>query len=74
MKKYEEILKTVQDILEDEETIDSIMKQYNKKTETKEEYKVNRKKRILQLLTIAEYQKMITLRLSVGPEQDTQYT
>ena len=32
----------------------SIMKQYNKKTETKEEFIVNRKKRILQLLALPE--------------------
>ena len=30
------------------------MKQYNKESETKEEYAINRKKRILQLLAIAE--------------------
>ena len=40
--------------MEDNEIIQSIMKQYNKKTETKEEYQVNRKRRILQLLKIAK--------------------
>ena len=39
LKKYEEVLKKVQDILEDNEVIESIMKKYNKDTETKEEYK-----------------------------------
>ena len=54
MKKYEDTLKKVQDLLEDIDIINSIMTQYNKKTETKEEYQVNRKKRILQLLEIAK--------------------
>ena len=57
MKKYEENLIKVQVLLEDEETIELIMKQYDKKSETKEEYEVNRKKRILQLLAIAEVSK-----------------
>ena len=54
LQKYENTLKQVQFFLDDEELIDSIMKQYNKESETKEEYAVNRKKRILQLLAIAE--------------------
>ena len=54
MNKYEDILSKVQDLLEDEEIIKSIMDQYDKKSETKEEYRINRKKRILQLLAIAE--------------------
>ena len=54
MKKYEEIIEKVQGLLEDEELIKSIIDQYDKKSETKDEYRVNRKKRIIQLLTIAE--------------------
>ena len=44
----------VKEHLEDEELMDSIMQKYDKKTETKEEYEVNRKKRILELLKVAE--------------------
>ena len=44
----------LQGLLEDEELIKSIMDQYDKKSETKDEYIVNRKKRIIHLLTIAE--------------------
>jgi hypothetical protein len=54
LNKYEDTLKKVQDLLEDNDSIQSIMKHYNKKTETKEEYQVNRKKRILQILDIAK--------------------
>ena len=44
----------VKEVLEDNETIESIMAKYDKKNETKEEYNINRKKRILELLAIAE--------------------
>ena len=54
LQKYEDILRKVQVFLDDDELIDSIMKQYNKDSETKEEYTVNRKIRILQLLETAE--------------------
>ena len=54
MKKYAENLGKVQALLDDTELIDSIMSKYNKKEETKEEYKINRKKRILQLLEVAK--------------------
>ena len=54
LQKYEDTLKTVQFFLDDEELIDSIMKEYNKESETKEEYAINRKKRILKLLAIAD--------------------
>ena len=54
LRKYAETLEKVQSLLEDEELITSIMTKYNKKTESKKEYKINRKKRILQLLEIAE--------------------
>ena len=54
MKKYEGILNKVQELLDDKEIIDSIMKQYNKKTETKEEYEINREQRILTFLETAK--------------------
>ena len=54
LKYYAEILAKVKEVLEDEEIIDSIMVKYNKKEETKEEYEINRKKRILELLAVAE--------------------
>ena len=54
LKKYADILNEVQLLLEDQELIDSIMAQYNKEMETKEEYTINRKKRILELLKTAD--------------------
>ena len=42
MKKYEEIKEKIQGLLEDQELIKSIMNQYDKKSETKDEYIVNR--------------------------------
>ena len=54
LKHYEEILRKVKEVLEDDEIVASIMKKYNKKKETKEQYKINRKKRILELLVHAE--------------------
>ena len=54
MKKYQEIIVKVQGFLEDNEFVKSIIDQHDKKSETKDEHRVNRKKRILQLLTIAE--------------------
>ena len=54
MKKYAEILRKVRLVMENEEAIDNIMKQYDKASETKELYIVNRKKRIDQLLLTAE--------------------
>ena len=44
----------MKEVLEDDEIVESIMKKYNKKKETKEQYKINRKKRILELLVHAE--------------------
>ena len=46
LKKYEETLNKVQVLLEDEEVIDNIMKQYDKKAEKNGEYAINRKKRL----------------------------
>ena len=50
LKKYSDILSNVQEQLEDQELIDTIMMKYKKKEETKQEYNINRKKRILELL------------------------
>jgi hypothetical protein len=50
MNKYEGIVI----LSDDKEIIDSIMEQYNKKAATKEEYEINREKRILQYLEIAK--------------------
>ena len=41
-------------LLDDTELIESIMNKYNKKEETKDEYKLNRRKRILELLEAAK--------------------
>ena len=41
-------------MLEDQDLIDSIMSQYDKKSEKKAEYIINRKERILKLLEVAE--------------------
>ena len=54
LKYYADTLAKVKEVLEDEEIIESIMVKYSKKTETKEEYEVNRKKRILELLVITD--------------------
>ena len=54
LKYYADTLAKVKEVLEDEEIIESIMVKYSKKTETKEEYEINRKKRILELLVIAD--------------------
>ena len=44
LKYYKEILDKVKEVLEDEELIKTIMQKYDKKTETKETYEMNRKK------------------------------
>ena len=54
LKYYREILNKVKEVLEDNELIETIMQNYDKKTETKETYEMNRKKRILQLLEVAQ--------------------
>ena len=54
LKKYAKTLSKVHEQLEDQELIDSIMSKYNKKEENKEEYNINRKRRILELLKKAE--------------------
>ena len=54
LKYYENTLRKVKQILETEEIIEGIMKKYDKKSETEESYKINRKKRILELLEHAE--------------------
>ena len=54
LKYYADTLAKIKEHFEDEELMDSIMQNYDKKTESKEEYVVNRKKRILELLKVAE--------------------
>ena len=53
LKYYSDILNKVKALLEDNELIETIMNKYDKKTETKVEYETNRKKRILELLSLA---------------------
>ena len=54
LKYFSDTLTKVKEVLEDEEIINKIMANYDKKGETKEQYEVNRKKRILELLAVAE--------------------
>ena len=54
-KKHKEILVAVDEVLENEEIVETIMNEIgNKKNESKKEYIVNRKKRILKVLEIAK--------------------
>ena len=57
LKYYGETLNKVKELLEDEEILQSIMEKYEKKTETKETYEINRKKRIIELLAMADVSK-----------------
>jgi hypothetical protein len=50
---HKEVLKAVLDILEDENEMGEIWKDYDKLSETREDYNLNRKKRILKVLEIA---------------------
>jgi hypothetical protein len=52
-KRNPGILTKVKELLDDRETIEKIMKKYNKKEESEEEYRRNRAKRIDELLEIA---------------------
>ena len=54
LKYYADILRKVKELLEDNELIETIMDKYKKETETKDEYELNRKKRILELLNVAQ--------------------
>ena len=54
LKYYSETLSKVHEILDKEEIIEAIMADYDKPNESKEEYEVNRKKRILRLLEAAD--------------------
>ena len=47
---HKEVLKAVLNVLEDEEQMSIIWKDYDKNNETKEQYISNRKKRILKVL------------------------
>ena len=51
--KYRQILRKVQDVIEDEEAIKKIMDKYGKQSETTEEYNANRKERIKELCRTA---------------------
>ena len=51
--KHKEVLKRVLEVCEDKEEMGKIWKDYNKQTETREEYDINRKKRILKVLDLA---------------------
>ena len=53
-KKHLKVLELVQKVLENEQTLDGIMKNYNKDDETISEYRVNRKERILKVLERAD--------------------
>jgi hypothetical protein len=52
-KDNPELLKKVKELLDDKETIKTIMEKYNKVEESEEEYETNRSKRIDELLKIA---------------------
>ena len=52
-EKYTETLNKVKILLETPEVMDAIMSRYQKDKENKQEYEINRKKRILELLDIA---------------------
>ena len=57
-KEHKEILEAVHEVLENEEAMETIMKEFgNKKLESKEEYIINRKKRILKTLEMAKVSK-----------------
>ena len=51
---YTNILRKVKEHLEDDELIVKILTKYDKKNETKEQYNINRKQRILKLLEVAK--------------------
>ena len=54
-EKHRAVLKAVMDVLENQETVEKIMKEFgDKKSESKEEYLINRKKRILKVLELAK--------------------
>ena len=53
-KKHKDVLNAVQEVLESDKAIEAIWKSYGpKKEETKKEYIINRKKRILKVLELA---------------------
>ena len=54
LKKYKEILRSVKEVLEDEDAVKLIMDKYDKQSETPEEYKLNTIKRIKDLCDIAK--------------------
>ena len=54
LEHFVSILKKIREILEDEELIRKIMSKYSKRTKSKEEYELNRKDQIFELLLFAE--------------------
>ena len=54
LKKHKEVLDAVLVILEDTEIVEKIMDKYDKSNETIQDYKENRKKRILEVLKLAK--------------------
>ena len=64
-KKWTEALAKVKEVVENDDIIKGIMDKYSKSDESKDEYKENRKKRILELLeiagvTLADYEQALT--------------
>ena len=54
LERNQILLKKVMDVLEEAEVIDLIMSEYNKENESIEEYRRNRKERILKVLKLAD--------------------
>ena len=52
--KYRKVIQKVQEVVEDEDMMEKIMNQYDKKNETKEEYIANREARIKKLCQLAD--------------------
>ena len=75
---YRKVIAKVQEVIEDEEIIEKIMKQYDKQNETKEEYIANREARIKKLCQLAdvsyeEYIKAIEKELKEAEEERTKW-
>ena len=54
LERHKILLKKVMDVLEEEDVIDLIMSEYSKENENIEEYRMNRKERILKVLELAD--------------------
>ena len=53
IERQKALLESVMNVLEESDIVDDIMKDYNKNDESIEEYRINRKERILKILEIA---------------------